>query len=384
MSLSCGDPLLLGGDDVAGEHRQYRAVHRHRHAHPVERDAVEQDLHVLDRVDRHPGLADIADDPRMVAVVAAMGGEIEGDRQPHLPGRQIVAVEAVRTPRRSRTRNIAGSSTAGWRTSSRAARADRAETRAVPDAFDRREVGGGVERLDPDALGRHPVEAVERFAPQLRPRKSRPVIEGLCRKGAVIGHRLLPRADQDYMGAALSRPSAAPRRRVWRKTIAAVSSSTAPAWCAAASGIGTTSSRVAMPSATCSSATASSPCSASASRLRQDRALPRRPQQHDDDGRRHGQQAMVELHRRDVLEPVEQERVELGIAGGDQPAVHQRKGVVGQPGAGAGDKPAGDDRHGDEANEHGFGRRAASPALNLPRRAGPLQTMPSATQRIAA
>jgi len=26
--------------------------------------AVEQDLHVLDRVDRHPGLADIADDAR--------------------------------------------------------------------------------------------------------------------------------------------------------------------------------------------------------------------------------------------------------------------------------------------------------------------------------
>ena len=36
-------------------------------------------------------------------------------------------------------------------------------------------------------------------------------------------------------------------RRVWRKTMAAVSSRTAPAWCAAASGIGTTSSKVEIP-----------------------------------------------------------------------------------------------------------------------------------------
>src|SRR4051794_41518174 len=32
----------------------------------------------------------------MIAVIAAMGGEIEGDRQPHLPGSKVLAVEAVR------------------------------------------------------------------------------------------------------------------------------------------------------------------------------------------------------------------------------------------------------------------------------------------------
>jgi hypothetical protein len=47
-------------DDVAGQDRQHRAVHGHRHRHLVERDAVEQDLHVLDRVDRDAGLADVA------------------------------------------------------------------------------------------------------------------------------------------------------------------------------------------------------------------------------------------------------------------------------------------------------------------------------------
>ena len=31
----------------------------------------------------------------MVAVVAAMGGEIEGDREAHLPAPQVVAIEGV-------------------------------------------------------------------------------------------------------------------------------------------------------------------------------------------------------------------------------------------------------------------------------------------------
>ncbi len=44
----------------AGQHRQHRAVHGHRDRHLVERDAVEQDLHVLDGVDRDAGLADVA------------------------------------------------------------------------------------------------------------------------------------------------------------------------------------------------------------------------------------------------------------------------------------------------------------------------------------
>ena len=41
--------LLLGGDDVERQHRQHRAVHGHRHAHLVERDAGEQRAHVVDR-----------------------------------------------------------------------------------------------------------------------------------------------------------------------------------------------------------------------------------------------------------------------------------------------------------------------------------------------
>ena len=95
-SCACVDALLLGRHDVAGEHGQHRAVHGHRHRHLVERDAVEEDLHVLDRVDGHAGLADVADDPGVVAVVAAVGGEVEGHRQPHLAGGEVGAVEGVR------------------------------------------------------------------------------------------------------------------------------------------------------------------------------------------------------------------------------------------------------------------------------------------------
>jgi hypothetical protein len=76
--LVLADPLLLGGHDVAGQDRQHRPVHGHGDAHLVERNAVEEDLHVLHRIDRHPGLAHVARDPGVVGVVASVGRQIEG------------------------------------------------------------------------------------------------------------------------------------------------------------------------------------------------------------------------------------------------------------------------------------------------------------------
>src|SRR3546814_18040285 len=74
-----------------------RAVHRHRHAHLAERNAVEQDLHVVDRVDRDARLADIAGNARVIAVIAAMRRQIERDRQPLLPGdrKSVVSGKSV-------------------------------------------------------------------------------------------------------------------------------------------------------------------------------------------------------------------------------------------------------------------------------------------------
>ena len=87
--------LLLGRDDVERQHRQHRAVHRHRDAHLVERDALEQLAGVVDRVDRDAGHADVADDARVVGVVAAVGREVERDREALLAGREVAAVERV-------------------------------------------------------------------------------------------------------------------------------------------------------------------------------------------------------------------------------------------------------------------------------------------------
>src|SRR5690606_28349212 len=55
----------------------------------------EEETHVEDRIDGDPRHADIAGDTRMIAVITAMGREIEGDGQPLLPGRQVAAVEGI-------------------------------------------------------------------------------------------------------------------------------------------------------------------------------------------------------------------------------------------------------------------------------------------------
>src|SRR3546814_12390933 len=78
----------------------YTTLFRSRHRQLFERDAVEQDLHVLDGIDGDARLADVADDARMVGIVAAVGGEVEGDGQAALPRLEVAAVEGVRFLRR--------------------------------------------------------------------------------------------------------------------------------------------------------------------------------------------------------------------------------------------------------------------------------------------
>ncbi len=155
------DALLLRGHHVAGEDRQHRAVHRHRHGHLVERDPVEEDLHVLDRVDGDAGLAHVADHARVVAVVAAVGGEVEGHREPHLPGGEVGAVELVRLLGGGEPRVLAdGPRPVGVHRRPDAAD-ERVESGERPHALEALEVLGGVERLDRDALGRDPGELVQ-------------------------------------------------------------------------------------------------------------------------------------------------------------------------------------------------------------------------------
>ncbi len=89
------DALLLGRDDVERQDGQHRAVHGHGHRHLVERDAIEQLTHVEDRVDGHTGHADVAGHAWVVGVVAAVGREVECDREALLAGREVATVEGV-------------------------------------------------------------------------------------------------------------------------------------------------------------------------------------------------------------------------------------------------------------------------------------------------
>ena len=57
---------------------------------------VEQGAHVVDGIDGDAGHADIAGDARVVGIVAAVGGEVEGDGHALLTGSEIAAVEGVR------------------------------------------------------------------------------------------------------------------------------------------------------------------------------------------------------------------------------------------------------------------------------------------------
>ena len=71
--------LFEARDDVERENRKDRAVHGHRNRYLRKRDFVEQHLHVHDGVYRDARLADVADDARVVGVVAAVRGQVERD-----------------------------------------------------------------------------------------------------------------------------------------------------------------------------------------------------------------------------------------------------------------------------------------------------------------
>ena len=88
--------LLFGGGDVERQQPGGGGVDRHRGVHRLERDAVEERAHVAEVADRHADLADLAAGERVVAVVAGLGRQVEGDREAGLAAGEIAAVERVR------------------------------------------------------------------------------------------------------------------------------------------------------------------------------------------------------------------------------------------------------------------------------------------------
>ena len=70
-------PLFFTSDDKTGQNRNHRSVHRHRDADLIQWNAVEQNFHIFDAVNRHARFANIAFDPWVVAVITTVGCQIK-------------------------------------------------------------------------------------------------------------------------------------------------------------------------------------------------------------------------------------------------------------------------------------------------------------------
>ena len=231
VPLSCSGrhALLLGGDDVERQHRQHGAVHGHRHAHLVERDAVEQDSHVEDRIDRDAGHADIARDARVVAVVAAVGGEVEGDRQALLPGGEVAPVEGVAVLGRGEAGILPDRPGLGRVHGRVGAAQEGRQARPGVQEVEPGRVGGGVERRDGDALGRLPGQCL-RWLAGLGGERGAPS----CRVGCAGWAQRQVGEARDLAHAASPASAASARSSVARTSAPAWTNSSTPAACQAA------------------------------------------------------------------------------------------------------------------------------------------------------
>ena len=87
VPVSClrRNPLLFGSHDVERHHREHRTVHGHGDTHSIERNAVEQNPHVENGVDRHTCHPHVSEHSWVIRVVTPVGGQIEGDGETPLP-----------------------------------------------------------------------------------------------------------------------------------------------------------------------------------------------------------------------------------------------------------------------------------------------------------
>ncbi len=98
LSWARCDAVLLGDGDVEAEQPGGGRVDRHRGVHLVERDPVEQLVHVAAVGDRDADLADLAAGEDVVRVIAGLGGQVEGDGEAGLALGQVAPVELVGAP----------------------------------------------------------------------------------------------------------------------------------------------------------------------------------------------------------------------------------------------------------------------------------------------
>ena len=87
--------LLLAGNDEEGQNRQYGAVHGHGYGHLIQRNAAEQNIHVQHGAYRYASLTYVAYNTWVISIIAAVGGQVEGDGQALLTSSQVAAVKRV-------------------------------------------------------------------------------------------------------------------------------------------------------------------------------------------------------------------------------------------------------------------------------------------------
>src|SRR5439155_22407547 len=99
--------LALGDELVEEEEQRRRSVDRHRGRDLPERNGVEEELHVGERVDRDAGPPHLALRARVVRVVAELGRKVEGDGEAGLPALEQVAETRIRLLSRGEARVLA-------------------------------------------------------------------------------------------------------------------------------------------------------------------------------------------------------------------------------------------------------------------------------------
>ena len=151
-----GASLFETRNDVERQNGQHGAVHGHRHRHAVERNAVEEHLHVLHRADRHAGLAHVAHYARMVGVVAAVRGEVERHRQTLLACGEVAAVEGVGLFGGRESGVLADGPRAHHVHRGIGTAQERGDTRRIVQVLHAFEVFDRIGALDGDLLGRQP------------------------------------------------------------------------------------------------------------------------------------------------------------------------------------------------------------------------------------
>ena len=85
------DAAPLGHHDIERQQHDGRRVDGHRRRHLIERDVVEQPLHVGERRHRHALAPDLAARPRIIGIEAHQRRHVERGRKPRLPVREQVA-----------------------------------------------------------------------------------------------------------------------------------------------------------------------------------------------------------------------------------------------------------------------------------------------------